>query len=248
MTRMRAKAKICTVFVTVSLACLFMLLPTAAGVGSITLTPTAQAPGASVSVTGTGFKAGKNVTIGFGNEVVIVQELFVPVITGPNTRGYNWTNRPIKPGSMHIHLYQYSTGGAFDYTDDGAGNIYQDTGTFFGILDYALGGFYRNSTNNPADYEFTATYTFYLYNNVTSFGRVTTTGSGAFSANFTVPAVANGNYNVTAIDSGGTLATATLNVNSTIPEVLPFGAILLLSSVAVVAGSWHFRKRPKITE
>lgn len=248
MIRLRVKTRVCAVTAAAFFACLLALMPLAAGAGSITLTPTAQAPGAYVSVTGTGFKAAKNVTIGFGNELGVVQELFVPVITGPNTRDCNWTNRPIKPGSMHIHLYQYSTGGAFDYADDGAGNIYRDNGDFFGILDYALGGFHRNSTANPADYEFSATYTSYLYNNVTSFGRVTTTDSGTFTANFAVPNVANGNYAVTAIDSGGSIGTATLSVNNAIPEVLPFGAMLLLSSVAVVASSWHFRKRPRITK
>jgi hypothetical protein len=148
---------------------------------------------------------------------------------------------------MHIHvlfLTGPSQGYEEDMVDDGAGNLYRTNDmSFWGILDYALGGFSRNSTNTPYEYEWTASYTIYEYNNVTSYGSVTATASGTFSANFTVPAVANGNYNITAIDSGGTMATATSF--STIPEVLPLGAILLLSSLAVVAGSWHFRKRPR---
>ena len=137
----------------------------------------------------------------------------------------------------------------YDVTDDGAGNLYATGsifggGTFWGALDYALSGFLRNTTfvgTTPDDYQVTASYKSYQHN-VTSFGRVTTTGSGTFSANFTVPAVANGNYNVTAIDSGGSMATATLN---TIPEGFTIGVMMLLSSVAVIVGTRYFRKRPK---
>jgi hypothetical protein len=109
-------------------------------------------------------------------------------------------------------------------------------------MDYALGGFIHPSTGTPSMYEWRASYTYYQYN-VTSYGQVTTTGSGTFSANFTVPTVTNGNYNVTAIESGGNIATATFTA---IPEGWPFGAVLLLSSVAVAAGAWLFRKRPRI--
>jgi len=236
-----------------------MLMPLATGAGSITVTPTAQAPGASVSIAGTGFGATRNVTIGFGNEINITQEPTTFIITSPVTVASNWTHRPIKPGSLRMHIK--NIGGPFpgleyDVTDEGAENLYA-TGagiydhTLWGTIDYALGGFLRNTTfvgMTPDDLEVTASYKSYQYNNVTSFGRVATTGLGAFSANFTVPAVANGNYNVTAIDSGGTMTTTTLSVSNVIPEVLPFGAILLLSSLAVLAGSLHFRKRPRITE
>src|SRR4030042_3446308 len=52
-------------FLTLSLA----LLSTVAAAGTIALTPTAQAPGASVTVDGTGFGVTKAVGIGFGAEV-----------------------------------------------------------------------------------------------------------------------------------------------------------------------------------
>lgn len=248
---MRAKAKICAVVVTASLACLFMLLPTASGAGSITLTPTAQAPGASVSVSGTGFGATRNVGIAFGSEIEVFSEPLFPVSTGEITRAYNWSRAPLKPGSMHIHLVSITyPGQQYDYYDDGTGRLLRNTdGALLGVVDYALGTFARNATGTPTENEWTATYRYYQYN-VTSvnIATVTTTASGTFSAYFTVPAVTNGNYNVTAIDSGGTFATATLNVNNAVPEILPFGAVLLLSSVAVVAGSWHFRKRPRTTK
>jgi hypothetical protein len=147
---------------------------------------------------------------------------------------------------MHIHLNSITFPGAqYDYFDDGAGKLLRDyDGSLLGILDYALASFSRNATGAATENEWTASYTCYQYN-VTSFGRVTTTGSGTFSANFTVPAVASGNYNVTAIDSGGTFATATLSASSSIPEGLPLGAILLLSFAAVVASSRHLRARAK---
>jgi len=47
----------------------FATMPIATAAGSITLTPSAQAPGASVTVAGTGFGTTKNVAIGFGAEI-----------------------------------------------------------------------------------------------------------------------------------------------------------------------------------
>lgn len=247
---MRGKTKVCAVTAAVFLACLLALMPNAAGAGSITLTPTAQAPGASVSVAGTGFGATKNVGIVFGGEAQMVLQPFTAEIFGPDTRGYNFSRGPIKPGSFHLHLVAIAgtfQGASYDYSDDGNGNILRDTTqAIWATVNYALGGYVHNSTATIGDYEYCASYTYYQYN-VTSFGRVTTTATGTFSANFTVPSVANGSYNVTAIDSSGNMATATLNVSSSIPEILPFGAILLLSSVAVAASARHFRARPKIS-
>jgi hypothetical protein len=242
------KTKAYAVVVTAFVASMLALIPLAAGAGAITLVPTAQAPGASVTVSGTGFGATINVAVVFGGEIQVVSESFMPIINGPDSRDYNFTHGPIKPGSFHIRRVTLDTGNPSAFSDDGKGNIFSDnSGSFFGTMNYALGGFIHTSTLDPTAYEWAASYTYYQYI-VTSFGRVNTTASGTFSANFTVPAVANGNYNVTAIDSGGSLATTNLNVSSTIPEVLPLGGVLLLSSVAVVAGSWYFRKRPRSTE
>jgi hypothetical protein len=242
----RAKTKVCAVTATAILACLFASMPIVLGAGLITLTPTAQAPGASVSVVGAGFGATRNVSIVFGSEMEVVAEPMVPVLVDPTKWSYNWTRGPIKPGSMHIHLDSITFPGlTYDYFDDGAGKLLRDyDGVLLGTVDYALAQYNRTVMGTGTVNDFYASYTYYQYN-VTSFGRVTTTGSGTFSANFTVPAVANGNYNVTAIDSGGTFATASLNVSSTIPEGLPLGAILILSSAAVAASSRHFRARAK---
>jgi hypothetical protein len=246
--KLRAKARATAVTAATFLACLLALIPQAAGVGSITVTPTAQAPGASVSVAGTGFGATKNVSIVFGDEMQVFAEPMVPVLVDPTRWAYNWTRGPIKPGSMHIHLDSLTFPGVtYDYFDDGAGNLLRTDGVFpmLGTMDYALAQFNRTVMGTGTVNEWTASYTYYQYN--VTFGRVVTTDSGAFSANFTVPTVVNGNYNVTAIDSGGTFATATLNVSNSIPEVLPLEAILLLSSIAVVASSMHFQRSRKKT-
>ena len=94
---------------------------------------------------------------------------------------------------------------------------------------------------STANYVRMVNYTCYQYN-VTPAAGVTTTGAGAFSASITVPSVDNGNYAVTAIDTQGNLATATLN---TIPEGLTFSVMVLLSTVAVIVCIRYYRKRPK---
>ena len=68
---------------------------------------------------------------------------------------------------------------------------------------------------------------------------VTTLSSGAFTASITVPSVADGIYNVTAVDTQGNRATATLGV-PIIPESFSVGVVVLLSSVAVMVGSFCF--------
>jgi hypothetical protein len=56
-------------------------------------------------------------------------------------------------------------------------------------------------------------YTRYEYD-VTPAANITTNASGSFSANITMPAVANGNYNVTAIDTAGNVAVSSLSIVS----------------------------------
>ena len=224
-------------------------IPVANAVGAITLTPTTQSPGASVSVAGTGFGSTTNVGIVFGGEIQVVSESFIADIIGPDSRGYNFTHGPIKPGSFHLHLVAVAgtfQGGVYDYSDDGQGNIRRDTTlAVYGALNYALGGYVNPSTGSPLDWEYYATYIYYQLN-VTSYGRISTTSTGTFSVNITVPAVANGNYNITAIDSGGTLVTSTLSVSNIIPEDLPIGVMVLLSTAAMIVGLRYSQKRPKI--
>jgi len=248
----RVRTKVCAASVAAFLAFLLAFIPQAAAAASITLNTSAQAPGGSVTVTGMGFGASRNIGVAFGAESNVTGEIVNQIVTG-DIRDYNFTRRPIRPGSVKIIHLNLLTGSAPLVTDDGAGTLYLgSSGSIFSnAMNYALGNYHREGVvgTNPADYLLTASYTSYQYR-LTSFGGITTDGSGTFSANFTVPSAANGNYNVTVIDAVGNVAVATLNVDNTIPvpEVLPFGAIMLLSTMAVASGSLHFRKRPRITE
>ncbi len=104
---------------------------------------------------------------------------------------------------------------------------------------YYHGRRYRIVTN------YTATYTRYQYN-VTSPAGIITDASGGFTISITVPAVADGTYNVNAIDTQGNRAPAPLTVNITIPEVLPLGFILLLSAVAIIVRLRYIGKQSRI--
>jgi len=224
------------------------LISTASAAGSITLTPSAQAPGGTVTVTGTGFGATKAIGIGLGSEVAVTGEAHTP--TGSGTGPWmTRTNRcPIKPGSFSFHSNVVGSSET-DFTDKGDGTMSTtstyDAGSY---LTYPTGSFGRSSTMDLSSSEliFTAAYTSYQYN-MTPAGSPSTSATGTFTATITIPAgLANGNYNVTAIDAGGNTAAATLSVSSTIPEVLPPGMILLLSLFAVATAALFFRKRPKI--
>ncbi len=226
------------------------IISTASAAGSITLTPTAQAPGGTVTVTGTGFGATKAVGIGLGAEVPVASEAHPinnTIGTGPFTAT---TNRPpIKPGSFSFHCVVSSDTNVVesDYTDNGDGTLTTDSTYSVGhFVNYATGVFGRSTTSAWDTYTvvFTAKYTGYQYK-VTPSSNPNTTATGAFTATIAIPTgLANGSYNVTAIDTAGNRAFATLNVNSTIPEVLPLGPIMLVAMLAVAAGSWYFRKRP----
>jgi len=229
------------------------IISTASAAGSITLNPTAQAPGATVTVTGTGFGATKAIGIGLGAEVPITSEAH-PITnttgTGPFT---TTTNRPpIKPGSFGFHCVVSSDTNVVesDYTDNGDGTLTTDSTYSVGhFVNYATGLFGRSTTSAWDTYTvvFTAKYTGYQYK-VTPPTNPNTTATGTFTATITIPTgIANGNYNVTAIDTAGNRAYATLNVDSTIPEVLPLGTIMLLTMFAVAAGSWFFRKRQMVS-
>ena len=64
---------------------------------------------------------------------------------------------------------------------------------------------------------------------------------GAFSASIIDPDVAIGNYVVTSIGNSRKIETATFAVNAPNPQSFTLGAILLLSTIAVVA-SYLFKK------
>ena len=244
---MRDKTKGYMTTITLFLVLSLVLIPMAAAAGSITLTPTAQAPGASVSVAGTGFGATRAVSIGFGAEGTgsTINMAYTGTGMGPYAgRVSNW---PIKPGSF-VLTSDTGTGGLVStYTDNGDGTT---TGSFegaVGTINYVTGAWTRITTVDVTDFpaNYSATYIRYEYNATPPAG-VTTTASGILSASITVPAVADGNYNVTSIDTQGNRAVALLNVSVAIPEVLPIGIVMLLSSFAVLVGSRFFGKKPRI--
>lgn len=246
--RKKVYARSIMAFLTLSMVLVVIPIISAA-TAAITLTPTAQAPGASVSVAGTGFGATKAVGIGFGAEVAGSDTNMA--YTGTSD-GLTWSGRvskwPIKPGSFVLTSDTTSGAGLVSvYTDDGDGTT---TGTFegaVGTIDYTTGQWTRVTTVSVTGIaaNYTATYTRYAYN-VTPAAGVTTLASGAFSASITVPAVANGNYAVTAIDTQGNRAVASLAVDSAIPEGLTVGVMVIVSSVAVIVGTRYFRKQAKI--
>lgn len=224
-------------------------ISTASAAGSITLTPNAQAAGGTVTVTGTGFGATKAIGIGLGSEIAVTGEDHTPTGTGTGPWMTRTNHYPIKPGSFSFHSNVVGSSET-DFTDNGDGTMSTtsayDAGSY---LTYPTGSFGRSSTMDLSSSEliFTAAYTYYQYN-MTPAGNPSSSATGTFTAIITIPAgLANGNYNVTAIDTGGTRAVATLTVSGAIPEVLPVGTIMLLTMLAVAAGSWYFRKRPTTT-
>jgi hypothetical protein len=224
------------------------MIPMASAAGAITLTPTSQAPGASVSVQGTSFGVTKAVGIGFGAEVSTI-DTNIPY-SGDGVGPYigNTTYKPIKPGSFKLTSDTTSGGGVVtDYTDNGDGTL-SSTSTYFvsGTINYVTGQWSRTSSVDLTGIVqiYSANYTRYQYS-VTPAAGVTTLSSGVFTASITVPGVADGIYNVTAVDAQGNRATAILGV-PIIPESFSFGVVVLLSSVAVMVGSFCFRKRSRI--
>jgi hypothetical protein len=246
---MQHKTKVYITAITAFLMLSLALVSIAAAAGAITLMPTTQGPGASVTVDGTGFGATKDVGIGFGAEVADSDTDMA--YTGEGTGPYSGrlSHWPIKPGSFVLYSDTTAGGGIVStYTDAGDGTtLWSFDGTPMGTIDYTTGEWSRSSTVDvsgiPTNYS--ATYTRYAYN-VTPVAGVTTLASGAFTASITVPSVANGNYAVTAVDTQGNVASATLVVDDAIPEGLTVGVMVIVSAVAVVVSIRYFRKQPKI--
>jgi hypothetical protein len=225
-----------------------VFISTASAAGSITLSANAQAPGATVTVTGTGFSATKLIGIGLGSEIAVTGEDHTPNGTGTGPWMTRTNHYPIKPGSFAFHSNIVGSSET-DFTDKGDGTFSTtsayDAGSY---LYYPTGAFGRSSTMDLSSSEiiFTAAYKYYQYN-LTPAGNPNSTSTGTFTLTITVPTgLANGNYNVTAIDTSGNIATAVLTVDNTIPEAFPLGTIMLLTIFAAAAGSWFFRKRPTV--
>ncbi len=245
---MRDNAKACMIIFTLFLMLSLVLTSLVAAAGSITLNPNAQAPGAIVTVSGTSFGATKAVGIGFGSEVAKTD--FNMNYTGTGTGPYTGTvtTGPIKPGSFVLYSDTTSGGGLIStYNDQGDGTTLGSFEGATGTINYVTGVWTRVTTVDVTGIvtNYTATYVTYQYN-VTPATGATTSASGTFSAGITVPSVANGSYNVTAIDAGGNRATSSLTVDATIPEGLTIGVIVLLSSFAVIVGGKYFGKQIRI--
>jgi riboflavin transporter FmnP len=226
MKEMRHKKKVYVTAIMAFLAFSVILasVPMAKAAGAITLTPTAQAPGASVTVDGTGFGATKAVGIGFGAEVNVTGEAVnatgpYGVDVGPYV--YTLSYLPVKPSSFRMES-GYMLGGSyvptFQYWDNGNGTISSTNPQLtWTSIDYAKGKVSFNFTaplSSSVTYVRIANYTRYEYN-VTPAAGVTTLASGTFTASITVPVVANGNYNVTAVDTQGNRAVATFTATPT---------------------------------
>jgi len=247
---MRLRTKTYLIAVTAFSLFSLSLASIAGGAGSLTLPSTPQAPGGSVPVSGTSFGATKPIGIGFGAEVAGRDSNMSYTGTGTGPYSGKVSHYPIKPGSF-VLISDTTAGGAgivSTYTDNGAGiTIWSYDDTPMGTINYVTGQWSRTTTVDVTGIvaNYTATYLSYQYNATPAAG-VTTTASGTFATSITVPTVTNGIYNVTAIDTGGNRAVATLTVDVTIPEGLTVGVAVLLSSFAVVAGSRYFRKPPRI--
>ncbi len=226
-----------------------ILVSIATAAGSITLTPSTQAGGGSVSVAGTGFGNTKAVGIGIGAEVA-GNDVNMNYSMVPGAAGLNWTGRlahyPVKPGSFILTSDTGSGGIVSTYTDRGDGTCtWSYDGSVMGLINYVTGVWYRATTVDVTGIAalYSATYTYYQYNATPAAG-ITTGASGAFSASITVPAaLTNGNYNVTAVDTSGNKATASLTA---VPEILPIGLVALLAAAAVIAGSRYSSKFAKL--
>jgi hypothetical protein len=251
MIKMGNKTKFCTI---ISLAflvfsMLMVVLPTTSGAGSITLTPSAQPPGGSVTITGTGFGASKAIGIGIGSEVTVTGEVHTPTGTGTGPWMTRTNHYPIKPGSVSFRSNVVGSSET-DFTDKGDGT-FSTTSTYDAgsYLNYVTGSFGRSSTMDLSGSEliFTVGYKYYQYN-VTMLAT-NSTAAGAFSVQVTLPTtIPNGNYNLTAIDTAGNTATATLTIDNTIPipEGFSLGLVIVLSAAAVIVSMRFFRKQPNV--
>jgi hypothetical protein len=171
-----------------------------------------------------------------------------PDVYGPFTA--RTLHYPIKPGSFSFH--SDVSGVESDYTDDYGNGTLASSSTYAidPFVNYVTGEFGRSSTANWETYTvvFTASYTYYQYN-VTPAAGVTTDASGAFTVNITVPDIWNGTEPLTVMDEAGNMASSDFTIygSDIVPEPLTIGAIVLLSSAALVVSFYCLRKRYKST-
>jgi hypothetical protein len=247
--------KVCVVFVLLWLSVFAVSSIIVRGASQVELTPTSGEPDDSVTVEGTDFAATSKVGICLGPEALAVtgelHEITNVTIGGPDVYGpfvARTLHYPIKPGSFYF-LCDVSDVTS-EYFDDYGNGTLNTTSTYAldPFVNYVTGEFGRSASSSWETYTvtFTAAYTYYEFN-VTPAAGVTTDGSGAFTADITVPAIWNGTSPVTVIDEAGNIATADFTVEGsdvpTIPEALTVGTIVLLSSTALVVSFYWLRKK-----
>jgi len=153
----------------------------------------------------------------------------------------------LKPGSFFFHCDV--EGVTSDYYDTWANGTLETTSTYAidPFVNYVTGEFGRSSNSAWDGYtvSFTASYTYYHFN-VTPAAGVSTDALGAFTVNITVPDIWNGTEPVTVIDETGNMTAGDFIVygSSVVPEALTVGAIVLLSSAALVVSFYWLRKKP----
>jgi hypothetical protein len=242
--------KVCVVFVLLFLSVFAGSSIIVRGASQVELTPTSGAPGDSVEVAGTGFAASKTVGIGWGPQVGVVNDPAIVTQVGDLEFHGTTSQHPIKPGSFK---WEYMYGALELYVEDnGDGTIHDPAGGRVAVasINYTSGYFYCRMTSGSQSY--TAgqfSYTTYYFNSINStLPILPTDASGAFTANVTVPDIWNGTETVTVMDEAGNMATSDFTVEGSdvppIPEALTVGALVLLTSTAVVVSFYWLRKKP----
>ena len=213
------------------------------------LTPTSGEPGDLVGVEGTDFAASASVGVGFGPEVNVIGES--PTVTdngaGSSPRiitGYT-ADKPIKPGtfSWAFTIENLELG----HSDNGDGTLTNTLGSaqMTSTINYTTGYFNYTATTmtiwEASDHKLN--YTTYAFD-VTPSG-LATNSSGMLSGELTVPDIWNGTEPVTVIDDQGNMATSDFTIygSDIVPEPLTIGALVLLSSAALIVSFYCLRKR-----
>jgi len=243
--------KICVVFVLLLLSVFAISSIIVRGASQVELTPTSGEPGDSVIVEGIDFAATNNAGIGFGPEVTVtgeVHDILNVSIGGPEVYGpfvARTLYYPIVPGSFYF--FCDVSGVTSEYFDNGDGTLNtESTYAVDPFVNYVTGEFGRSS-NSPWDgyiVNFTASYTYYQFN-VTPAESIPTDGTGAFTVNITVPEIWNGTEPLTVVDEAGNMATSDFTIygSDVVPEPLTIGAIVMLSSAALMVSFYWLRKK-----
>ena len=236
----------------ICIACVLFLLSVFAvssmivmGASQVELAPTSAAPGDSIEVEDIDFAASQTVAIGWGPQVTVRNDPAIVTKVG-DLEFYGTTSQhPIKPGSFK---WGYLQGALPLYLEDNGDGTLHDPAVRmeYATINYTSGYFHcvmRSTTLTFSAGKFN--YTTYYFNSINStLPILATDASGAFIANMTVPEIWNGIETVTVIDDAGNTATANFTVygSDVVPEPLTIGALVLLTSTAMVI-SFYWLKR-----